>query len=345
MIQTIISAGHPGRGAPGEAGPEDFDTPTETLARQVGVAEHGERLDKLLPLWLPALSRAYFQGLIEAGGVRVNGQVLSKAARKAKAGDRLEVELRPTAQAQAFSPEPMALVVAHEDSHVLVVNKPAGLVVHPGAGHWTGTLLNGLLAHHTGAAALPRAGIVHRLDKDTSGLMVVAKSAPACDALVRQIAARSVSRVYVALVHGAWRGPAEQDVCHAIGRDPQNRLRMAALADNAPGAKPARTTVRLLATEGAYSWVGCKLHTGRTHQIRVHMARLGHPLVGDAIYGGRPAAGLARQGLHAHRLSFAHPVTGQLVALECPWPQDMADALKSLGLDYNAARLWPFGTD
>ncbi|MEY2684115.1 MAG: hypothetical protein RJA09_1259 [Pseudomonadota bacterium] len=339
--------GHPGRVAATGEGADDFDTPVETLTRVVGADGHGERVDRLLALWVPALSRAYFQTLIESGGVRLNGAVLAKPARKVKVGEQLVVELRPTAQAQAFAPEALALDVVHEDADLMVLNKPAGLVVHPGAGHWSGTLLNGLLAHHTGAAALPRAGIVHRLDKDTSGLMVVAKSAVAYDALVRQIAERSVSRVYVALAHGVWRGPSELDVERAVGRDPQNRLRMAALAPGAPGAKPAKTTLRLLsgASEaGGCCWVGCKLHTGRTHQIRVHMASLGHPLVGDATYGGRPLAGLARQGLHAHRLALAHPVSGRPLGFECPWPADMVKALETLGLDYNTAALWPLAS-
>ena len=227
LIQSIISVGHPGRVAAGREATDDFDTPAETLSQLVGTAEHGERVDKVLALWVPALSRAYFQALIEAGGVTLNGAILTKPARKVKVGERLVVELRPTAQAQAFEPEALALDVVFEDQDLMVLNKPAGLVVHPGAGHWSGTLLNGLLAHHQGAAALPRAGIVHRLDKDTSGLMVVAKSPVAYDNLVRQIAERAVSRVYVALAHGAWKGAAEQDVEGAIGRDPQNRLRMA----------------------------------------------------------------------------------------------------------------------
>lgn len=343
MIQSIISVGHPGRVAAGRESTDDFDSPAETLSQLVGTAEHGERVDKVLALWVPALSRAYFQALIEAGGVTLNGAILTKPARKVKVGERLVVELRPTAQAQAFEPEALALDVVFEDQDLMVLNKPAGLVVHPGAGHWSGTLLNGLLAHHQGAAALPRAGIVHRLDKDTSGLMVVAKSPVAYDNLVRQIAERAVSRVYVALAHGAWKGAAEQDVEGAIGRDPQNRLRMAVLADGAPGAKPAKTTLRLLSSGTGYCWVGCKLHTGRTHQIRVHLASLGHPLVGDATYGGRDAAGLSRQGLHAHRLVLAHPVTGQVLGFESPWPADVAGALENLGLDYNTAALWPLG--
>src|SRR5690606_25427051 len=167
------------------------------------------------------------------------------------------------------------------------------------------TLLNGLLAHHAGAARLPRAGIVHRLDKDTSGLMLVGKTRQAVDALVRMIAAREVRRQYVALAHGLWRCAGELEVDRPIGRDPRNRLRMAVVA----GGKPARTTITRLDGNGEATLVACRLHTGRTHQIRVHLSVLGHPLVADVLYGGKPAWGLARQALHAIRLDLRHPVT------------------------------------
>ncbi|OYU96657.1 MAG: hypothetical protein CFE45_19235 [Burkholderiales bacterium PBB5] len=204
---------------------------------------------------------------------------------------------------------------------MLGVNKPVGLVVHPAAGHWSGTLLNGLLAHHAGAAALPRAGIVHRLDKDTTGLMVVAKTLPAMTTLVRQIAAREVRRIYLALVHGrvAWE---EATIEAPIGRDPVSRLRMAVVA----GGKPARTDVQWLGASGGVAAVRCTLHTGRTHQIRVHLSHRGHPLLGDALYGGKPALGLVRQALHATRLAFAHPADERPLDFHAPLPADLAAA-------------------
>jgi len=238
-----------------------------------------------------------------------------------RAGQRLQVTLWPTAQALAFTAQPMALDIVHEDEHVLVLDKPAGLVVHPAAGNWSGTLLNGLLAHHARAAQLPRAGIVHRLDKDTSGLMVVAKTLPAMTALVRAIAAREVQRVYCALVHGVppW---STLTIDAPVGRDPQQRTRMAVVA----GGKPARTDVTCLFRGAGASGLQCTLHTGRTHQIRVHLSSRGHALVGDKLYGGRAQFGLQRQGLHAARLGFVHPVTGKPLMFERGPPTDLAQA-------------------
>ncbi|RZI96829.1 MAG: RluA family pseudouridine synthase, partial [Rubrivivax sp.] len=215
------------------------------------------------------------------------------------------------------------------------VNKPAGLVVHPAPGNWRGTLLNGLLARDLQARQLPRAGIVHRLDKDTSGLMVVARTRQAMDALVTRIAAHEVDRRYVALVHRPWSGPAQRTVDAAIGRDPRNRLRMAVVDLSRHSGKSARTDFRLLDAGEAGALVHCTLHTGRTHQIRVHLASVGHPLVADELYGGAPAAGLTRQGLHACRLAFEHPLTGAPMAFESPLPDDLASAIAAWGLRYN----------
>ncbi|GAB3189067.1 RluA family pseudouridine synthase [Hydrogenophaga aquatica] len=317
----------------------ELEAGAETRALAACPEDHGDRIDRFLARSCPAFSRSYFQQLLEEGAVALNGQPVSKPATRLKTGDRVEVELRPTAQAQSFLPEAMALQVVYEDEHLMVVDKPAGLVVHPAAGNWTGTLLNGLLAHHGGAARLPRAGIVHRLDKDTSGLMIVGKTQQAVDALVRMIARREVHRIYVALAHGGWRGASEVLVDQPIGRDPRNRLRMAVL-QGASGAKEAQTRVRLLDAGGGLSWVGCKLHTGRTHQIRVHMAWLGHPLVGDTLYGGRALAGMGRQALHALRLVFVHPVTGVTLSLESRLPPDIHAALQNAGLHYNFEQLW-----
>ncbi|WP_425505937.1 RluA family pseudouridine synthase [Tepidicella baoligensis] len=319
--------------------------PVEIRRFSAEVDHHGVRLDKVLTALLPEFSRSWLQQLLAQGAVRVNGRPATKPAAKVRAGEELQVELRPTAQASAFVAEPMALAVVYEDEHLLVLDKPAGLVVHPAAGHWRGTLLNGLLAHHEGAARLPRAGIVHRLDKDTSGLMVVAKTVACCDALVRMIAERRMHRVYVALAHGSWSGQTDREVRGAIGRDPRQRLRMAVLPVDAAGAKPALTRVRLLDAQPAVCWVGCKLHTGRTHQIRAHMAWLGHPLVGDTLYGGRLQWGLERQALHAHVLAFRHPMTGEALQCVSPVPSDIAAAVDSAGLRYNLEHLWQVDVD
>ena len=323
--------------AQAEAGLEPVDeAEVEVEKRQavVSSAQHGLRLDRALVALAPEFSRSWLQQLIDRGHVQLDGQVQTTAARKIKVGQRLQVALAPTAESLAFRPEAMALAIVYEDAHLLVIDKPVGLVVHPAPGNWSGTLLNGLLAHHPGAAILPRAGIVHRLDKDTSGLMVVAKTVPAMTSLVRQIAARAVRRVYLALAHG--RIPWEEACIEApVGRDPAARLRMAVVHSG----KPARTDVERLAVwepdaptqargpaASPISAVRCRLHTGRTHQIRVHMASRGHPLVGDLLYGGRPMLGLTRQALHAAELAFAHPDDGQLRAFEAPLPADLAAA-------------------
>ena len=303
----------------------DADAAPERRTRVVDAALHGQRLDKALVALAPEFSRNHLQSLIAAGHVSVDGAVRTTAARRVAAGQRLEVELVPTAESQAFRPEAMALPVVYEDASLLVVDKPAGLVVHPAAGPWSGPLLNGLLAHPAAAASLPRAGIVHRLDKDTSGLMVVGKTLEAVTALVRAMAAREVSRRYLALVHGRL-VEARLVIEAPIGRDPRSRVRMAVVA----GGKPARTDVERLAASEAYSAVRCTLHTGRTHQIRVHLASRGHPLVGDALYGGAPALGMARQALHAEELRFAHPASGAPLAFRSPPPADFAAAWQEM---------------
>lgn len=319
---------------------DDVEAPVEVRQLQVAPDEHGWRVDKWLATRCPEFSRGYFQHLLQAHAVSLAGQVIGKPATKLKVGQKLQVELRPTAQAQAYLPEALPLTVCYEDEHLLVVDKPAGMVVHPAAGNWTGTLLNALLAYHEGAKHLPRAGIVHRLDKDTSGLMLVGKTQAAVDALVRMIAAREVHRVYVALVAGPWRQGDEVQVDQTIGRDPRNRLRMTVLPAGSGAGKTAQTTVRVLDANAQWAWVGCKLHTGRTHQIRVHMAWLGHPLVGDAVYAGPMALDLTRQALHAHRLGLRHPITGVPLSLQSPLPTDMQKALQLAQLQYNTQQLW-----
>ena len=310
----------------------------ELREAEVPISAHGERLDRALAGIVPEFSRTYLQQLIESGAVRHNGQAAGKTSAKVKAGDRIQIELKPTPQSQAFKPEVMALDVVFEDAHLMVINKPPGLVVHPAPGNWSGTLLNGLLARDDATRFLPRAGIVHRLDKDTSGLMVVAKTREAMDSLVGMIAAREVNREYLAVGHRAWQGPRQQQVALPIGRDPRNRLRMAVVDLDRNSGKTALTDISLLDNQAAYCLVRCKLYTGRTHQIRVHMASLGHPLVSDGLYGGEPAAGLGRQALHARRLAFEHPVSGEAMSFIAPVPADLEAALAALGLSYNEKR-------
>ena len=301
----------------------------EIRTGRIDDALHGARLDKAVVALAPEFSRTHLQVLIEGGHVRLDEQVARGSSSKVRAGQSLVVELVPTAESRAFRPEAMALAVVFEDEHLIVIDKPAGLVVHPASGHWEGTLLNGLLAWHGAAATLPRAGIVHRLDKDTSGLMVVGKTLPAVTALSRAIAAREVHRQYLALAHGEW--PAGLTRVEApIGRDPRSRVRMAVLASG----RAARTDVERVALArpadtgagGRVSALRCTLHTGRTHQIRVHLAARGHPLLADALYGGRMSLGLERQALHAARIEFGHPLSGLPLAFDAPAPADFAVA-------------------
>lgn len=308
----------------------------ELRQMQIGARQHAARIDRALVELVPEFSRSYLQQLLAQGGVSLNGRPVRKAASRVNAGDRVVLEMRPTVQSQAFRPQPMDIDVVYEDAHLLVLNKPAGLVVHPAPGHWSATLLNGLLARDANALLLPRAGIVHRLDKDTSGLMVVARDRATMDALVAQIARRQVQRQYLALAHGAWSGPRSRSVQAPIGRDPRNRLRMAVVDLARHAGKCARTDVLCLDATPQGCWLQCRLHTGRTHQIRVHMASLQHPLVGDGLYGGAPLGALQRQALHAERLAFVHPATGQALQFHAEVPQDMQQALSSWGLGYNA---------
>ncbi len=301
----------------------------------VAPEQHGQRLDKFLAATIPEFSRSYLQQLIEQGAVVVNSTAAIKASARLKAGDCGRIQLRPTAQSHAFTPQAMNLHVVFQDDHLLVVNKPAGLVVHPAPGNWSGTLLNGLMAHHPPLADLPRAGIVHRLDKDTSGLMLVACDRRSMDALVNMIAARVVQRQYLALAHKRWSGPPTREILSPIGRDPRNRVRMAVIDPSRHAGKAAATTVELLRNAELGCLVRCTLHTGRTHQIRVHMASIGHPLVADLTYAGPVAAGLERQALHAFRLALPHPVSGQVLDFEIPLPPDLVCALAQWGLSYN----------
>lgn len=316
--------------------PREVETDLEIRTLVFGEAQHGQRLDRALVDLVPEFSRSYLQQLIDLGGVSINGVPVGKASLRIKATDRGLIELRPTPQSQAFKPESMDLNILYEDEHLMVINKPAGLVVHPAPGNWSGTLLNGLLAYDTRVACLPRAGIVHRLDKDTSGLMVVARTRGVMDALVHMIAARVVSRQYVALCHRPWVGSKNRVIDEPVGRDPRNRLRMAVVDLALNQGKIARTDVELLANAELGCLVKCTLHTGRTHQIRVHMSSIGHPLVSDETYGGAVSAGMVRQSLHAFRLAFSHPVSNQFMEFFAKIPPDFSQALAQWGLSYNA---------
>jgi len=290
----------------------------------------GLRLDQALARMLPEHSRMRLKGWIEAGRVSLAGAPATPRTRVA-AGQPLVVSESTDAPAPRDAGEALALRVVHEDDAILVVDKPAGLVVHPGAGNPRGTLMNALLHHAPSLAALPRAGIVHRLDKDTSGLMVVARTEAAQTDLVRQLQARSVSRQYLALACGDLARGVTIDA--PIGRHPTSRTRMAVVARG----KPARTHVEVLERHGIVTLLACRLETGRTHQIRVHLASIGHPLVGDPVYGGGRAAALPpllrafpRQALHAGRLALVHPVTGREVAWTAPLPRDFAELLAAV---------------
>jgi 23S rRNA pseudouridine1911/1915/1917 synthase len=280
---------------------------------------HGWRLDKVLVAMAPEFSRSHLQGLIEQGLVFLDGAAATLASRKVKAGQSVQVELRPTAESLAFRAEHLALQVVFEDAHLLVIDKPVGLVVHPAPGHWSGTLL----------------GIVHRLDKDTSGLMMVGKTLQSVTALSRAIANREVQRLYMALVHGVM--PSGVRAVEArIGRDPASRIRMAVH----PAGRSARTDVQTLASAQGFTAVCCRLHTGRTHQIRVHLAHIGHPLVGDRLYGGAVELGLERQALHAWKLAFDHPILGEPLEFVRPPPEDLAKAWQAVATDI-APGDWP----
>lgn len=304
----------------------------------------GERLDRFLAAAQKDLSRSRLQALIRAGQVLVAGRP-ARASQRLRSGERVLVEL-PEPRDLALEPEAIPLAIVHEDAHLLVVDKPAGLVVHPGAGVTSGTLVHALL-HHAPAIAdvggAGRPGIVHRLDKQTSGLMVVAKTPAAYRALVGMLRARAVRRHYLAIVWGL-PPTADGTIEGAIGRDPRERKRMAVLAR---GGRPARTRWRVRERLAGAALLDVALDTGRTHQIRVHFAHLGYPVVGDPVYGGRGrgqlsrAAGerhlraavleaLPRQALHATELEFPHPVTGALMRFTSPPPKDFQRALESL---------------
>jgi len=307
--------------AAGDVDGDDGDAAVERRESTVAAALHGERLDKAVVAFVPEFSRNHLKQLIKRGWVKVDGIAATGPAQRVRAGQRVDVTLQPTEESRAYRAEALPIVVVHEDDDVLVIDKAAGMVVHPAAGNWSGTLLNALLARDPASAALPRAGIVHRLDKDTSGLMVVGRTLAAVTALTRAIAAREVQRRYLAVAHGT---PTDQrwTIEAPIGRDARIRTRMAIVASG----KPARTDVERVAVGKGFAALRCTLHSGRTHQIRVHLAAQGFPLVGDRLYGGAPALGMQRQALHAALLAFAHPRSGERLAFESAPPGDCAHA-------------------
>ena len=296
---------------------------------QITAEESGERIDALLARILPDLSRSAAQRLLEEGRVLLNSSPVKKNY-KVSAGDRFWVSLPELAEIP-LTAQNIPLDVVYEDSDVIVVNKARGLVVHPAPGHPDSTLVNALLWHCgdslSGIGGEKRPGIVHRIDKDTSGLLIVAKNDFAHQALSAQLSDRSLSRTYEAVVRGNLREDSGT-VDRPIGRHPVDRKRMAIVA----GGRPAVTHWEVIARFKGYTHVRCKLETGRTHQIRVHMASLGHPLLGDFTYGApSPEKGLEGQCLHARALQFIHPRTGEAVRLETPLPDYFMDVLGRLG--------------
>src|SRR6266508_4772484 len=296
------------------------------VTRRVPGALAGLRLDKALARMFPEHSRNRLQRWLREGHVSLDSRA-AKPKQKIWGGERVEIRSQPGPADTAFRAEPIALDIVYEDD--LVINKPAGLVVHPGSGNWQGTLLNALLHHSPQLAAIPRAGIVHRLDKGTSGLLVVAKTLRAQTDLVRQLQARTVKREYLAVVQGVVRSDGE--IAAPVGRDPNNRVRMAVVS----GGRPALTRYKVARRFADATLLECSLATGRTHQIRVHMQSLGHPLLGDPTYRGKrrgksQAVQLHRQALHAVRLEFSHPVSGARRRFTAPLPEDFQALLDSL---------------
>ena len=317
-----------------EVEPDDLDTDVELRDILIPTELHRERLDRALVHLLPEFSRNHLKHLIEDGcvGLLGNDTAITKVAHLVKAAESYRVRLLPTEMSQAYLPQSMPLDVVFEDAHLRVIHKPVGLVVHPAPGNWSGTLLNGLLALDAGLKQVPRAGIVHRLDKDTSGLMVTARTRACMDALVQMIAAREVHREYLAISQRPWRGEVDRDVDMAIGRDTRNRLRMAVVDLSRQSGKPAQTSLHCQDSNDQGCLVHCTLHTGRTHQIRVHMAAIGLPLLADGLYGGAGNAQFERQALHAYRLGFVHPFTWEGLQFQTPLPADMQAALVAMGL-------------
>ncbi len=297
----------------------------------VTAEESGERIDALLARTLEDYSRSAVQRLLEEERVLLNGRPLRKSAR-VNAGDILEILLPEKAEELPLLAQNLPLDVVFEDGDLIVVNKARGMVVHPAPGHPDGTLVNALLAHCgsslSGIGGERRPGIVHRIDKDTSGLLIAAKNDFSHQALSAQLSDRTLSRVYEAVARGRFREDSGT-VDRPIGRHPTDRKRMAVTEKN---SRPAVTHWEVLARYQGYSHIRCRLETGRTHQIRVHMASIGHPLLGDGVYGAPcPEKGLEGQCLHARELKFIHPRTGEKICLTTELPQYFLDVLAKLG--------------
>jgi len=319
---------------------DDLD-PGERLKRSAEVPPElaGERADKAAALLFDEFSRALLRRWMTEGVLTVDGTVV-KPKTKLVGGERLELDAASELVEDWASGQPVSFIVVYEDAELIVVNKPAGLVVHPGAGNPDRTLVNGLLAHRPELARLPRAGIIHRLDKDTSGLLVVAASLQAHTRLVRDLQARQIRREYLAITEG--RMVSGRDIEAPIGRDPRSRTRQAVREDG----KPALTRVRVRERFRVHTLIEAELATGRTHQIRVHLASIGYPLLGDRRYGARgrlPAAAdptlieqlrdFSRQALHAWQLGLDHPATGEPLEFTAPLPEDMAELVRLLQAD------------
>jgi len=301
---------------------ESFAAP---MRATVPAALGGLRFDQALARLFPQYSRNRLQAWLRSGHITLDGRS-AEARHAVSGGEQVLLEPPPAPDAAAPKAQRMPLRIVHEDADVIVIDKPAGLVVHPGAGQPDRTLLNALLAHAPRLAGVPRAGIVHRLDKDTSGLLVVAKTVEAQAELVKQLASRSMRRIYLALVQGD--PPASGSIDAPVGRDARSRVRMAVTHRG----KPARTTFRVLERFGHAALVECRLETGRTHQIRVHLQHIRHPLVGDTVYrrGTRHGLAFPRQALHAAELTLRHPRTAKAMTWRAPLPRDMKRLLDEL---------------
>ncbi len=297
------------------------ETATETV---VPADSAGMRFDQALARLFPQHSRSRLTTWIKAGRITLEGASPSPS-HKVWGGEKITMAPLADPRATAFRAQAIPIDVVYEDAHLIVINKPPGLVVHPGSGNWDGTLLNALLQHAPSLAQIPRAGIVHRLDKDTSGLLVVAKTLTTQTALVRQLQDHSVTREYVAVVHGLV--AREGSVDAPIGRHKTQRTRMAVV----PGGKAAITHYEPIEHLLQATLLRCRLETGRTHQIRVHLASMGHPIVGDLVYGGNRKTPLfARQALHAEKLALTHPATGRRRSWSARVPADMRKLISSL---------------
>jgi 23S rRNA pseudouridine1911/1915/1917 synthase len=315
-----------------ELAPADAGIDLSPITLELSEDACGHRLDKVIAGLVPQFSRSRLQLWFDAGHVLVDGQP-ARAKDTAYGDETVVIQPQSAPEDAAYTPEPIALDIVHEDQHIIVINKPAGLVVHPGAGNWSGTLLNGLLHHCPQLAGVPRAGIVHRLDKDTSGLMVIGKTLAAQTDLVRQLQARSVKREYFALVWGTPQARGTIDA--AMGRHPKDRVKMAVSTNFS--AKPAITHFQRIASgmldRRPVSLVQCQLETGRTHQIRVHMLSIGFALVGDSVYGKQHLAPVfPRQALQARRLGLMHPASGEQCEWIVPLATDFAELIERAGI-------------